>query len=875
MATTSAQEPELLEREEVLEQLGAALARAARGRGGLVFAAGEAGVGKTVAVRRFCSDNRDGARVLVGVCDSLFTPRPLGPFLDVARTIGGEFRELTDTGAAPHRIAAALLSELGKPSRPTVLFIEDVHWADEATLDVLRLLGRRIESVPALVIATYRDDELGRSHPLRIVLGELATSLSVEPLTIARLSPAAVAALAEPAGLDAAELYRRTNGNAFFVTEAIASGDEGIPRTVRDAVLARAARLTAPARALLDVVAIIPSKAEFLLIEALAVSQVDRLDECLESGMLIAEPDAVSFRHELARRAIEEALAPHTRLALHKKALAALATKPDGTPDPARLAHHAEAAGDALAVQRYAPAAAARAVSLGAHREAAAQYARALRFANGLSAATRARLLESYSYECYLTADLEEAVAARQQALAAYHVLGDPLREGDQLRALSRLLMLRLSGGEAEAEEAGRMAVELLERLPPSRELAAAYSNVAQLRMITDDREEAIAWGMKAIALAEELGEMEVLIHALNNVGHCDWSDAGIEMLERSLRLALDAGFDEHAARAYSNLARHLSWARSYEQAERCLEEGIIYTDERDLDAFRLYLIAERAQVAIDQGLWTQAGEDADLVLRHPRQVPLNRFLALIARARLRTRRGDPGGPASLAEARRLAAGAGGLGRLGMVAAVSAEAAWLKGQPGAIDALTAEALELALRKGDGREVGELSYWRHQAGLRDELPPFAVAEPYATHLAGDWRRAAELWTTIGCPYEAALALAEGDDEDALRRALAEFQRLGARPASTMAMRRLRERGVRGLPRGPRATTRVNPAGLTTRELEVLALLAGGLRTAEIAERLFLSARTVDHHIAAILRKLHVRTRGQACAEAARLGLLESS
>jgi DNA-binding CsgD family transcriptional regulator len=872
--TTSDQEPELLERDEVLEQLDAALARAARGRGRLVLVAGEAGVGKTVAVHRFSTNHQDVARVLVGACDALFTPRPLGPLLDVARTTGGELHELTEAGGTPHRIAAALLGELRKSSRPTIVVIEDVHWADEATLDVLRLLARRIESVPALAIATYRDDELGRSHPLRLVLGELATSPSVERLTIAPLSAAAVATLALPKGLDAAKLYRRTNGNPFFVTEAIASGDEEIPNTVRDAVLARAARLTAPARALLDAVAIVPSKPELWLMEALAGLQLDRLDECLASGMLTAEQGAVSFRHELARLAVEESLAPNTRLELHRKALAALAATPDGRPDPARLAHHAEAAGDTLAVQLYAPAAAARAVSLSAHREAAAQYGRALRFADGLPAETRARLLESYSYECYLTADLEEALAARRQAVAAYRALGDRRREGDQLRALSRLLMLRLSAGNTEAEEAGRQAVELLERLPPSRELAAAYSNVAQLRMITDDRADAIAWGTKAITLAEQLGDTEVLIHALNNVGHCDWTDAGIEMLERSLRLALDAGLDEHAARGYSNLARHLSWVRSYDRAERYLEEGIAYTDERDLDAFRLYLIAERAQVAIDRGRWTQAGEDADLVLQHPRQVPLNRFLALIARARVRIRRGDPGGRASLAEARHLATGSGGLGRLGMVAAADAEAAWLDGRPAAIEALTAEALELALRKGDGRELGELAYWRWRAGVRDELPPAAAAEPYATQLTGDYRRAAELWTALRCPYEAALALAEASDDDALRRALVEFQRLGARPAATIVSRRLRERGVRGLPRGPRPTTRRNPASLTARELQVLALLADGLRTAEIAERLFLSRRTVDNHVAAILRKLDVRTRGQACAEAARLGLLET-
>lgn len=168
-------------------------------------------------------------------------------------------------------------------------------------------------------------------------------------------------------------------------------------------------------------------------------------------------------------------------------------------------------------------------------------------------------------------------------------------------------------------------------------------------------------------------------------------------------------------------------------------------------------------------------------------------------------------------------------------------------------------------------IGELAYWRWQAGILEEIPPGA-AEPYALRIAGDWAQAAEFWTQIGCPYEAALALAEADDDDQLRRALEELHTLGARPAAAIIARRLRKRGARGLPRGPRPATRRNPANLTPRELEVLALVAQGLRNAEIGERLFLSAKTVDHHVSAILRKLGVRTRGEASAEAVRLGLV---
>jgi DNA-binding CsgD family transcriptional regulator len=842
----------LLERSAELELLAARLADVeTHTRGRFVLVGGEAGIGKTALVRAFC-DGRP--RVLWGACDALYTPRPLGPLVDIAEEAGVELAELVAQGATPGELATALAAEL---RRPAVVVLEDLHWADEATLDVVRLLARRIESLPALVIATYRDDELDRAHPLRLVLGALPSRVA-DRVAPAPLSPDAVAALAG-GHVDPDALHRRTGGNAFFVTEALAAGGADLPATVRDAVLARCATLAPDARAVLDAVAIVPLRAEAWLLEALT-DEPSALDACLASGMLRADRDAIAFRHEIARVAVEEALSPLERLRLHRRALAALAGSP--SPDLARLAHHAEAADDAEAVLRYAPAAGERAATLGSHREAAAQFERALRYERN------ADLLERLSYECYLTDRIDDAIAARRAALELHR---DPLRQGDAHRWLSRLAWF--AGDNATAESEARLAVELLEPLAPGRELAMAYSNLAQLRMLARDEAGATEWGERAIALAERLGDTEIVAHALNNVGtarlHSDHPD-GRPKLEQSLELARAARLEEHVARAYTNLGAALLERREFAAAERFLDAGIEYCTDRDLDSWRLYMTGHRARLRLDQGRWDDAAEAARSVLSHPGVAVPSRITPLIVVGRLRARRDVSGPWEVLDEALALAQGTGELQRLGPVAAARAEARWLAGEEEAIGAETDAALALALD--NPWLAGELYTWRRRGGIADEIEPERVAPPFRLELWGDAAAAAAAWSAIGSVYEAALALAQADSEAAQRRGLDELQRLGARPAAGRVARALRERGARDLRRGPRVTTRANPAGLTTRELEVLVLVSEGLRNAEIAARLFLSEKTVAHHVSAILRKLDVSSRAQAAAEAARLGVV---
>jgi DNA-binding CsgD family transcriptional regulator/tetratricopeptide (TPR) repeat protein len=857
----------LLERSEQLSTLAEVFATVVEtGRGRMALVSGEAGIGKTSLVERFCDQAEGSGPVLWGTCDVLFTPRPLGPLLDIAEVTGGDLADVVQREAVPYEVAGAV-GRLLEQRPATILVLEDLHAADEATLDVVRLLARRLDSLPALVIATYRDVGLDRWHPLRVVLGEISAVSPIDRLRLAALSPEAVASLAAPHGAAAEELYLKTAGNPFFVTEALAAGDEEIPATVRDAVLGRAARLSSGARMLLDAIAVAGSQAELWLLDALASDGARHLEETIGSGIVATRTRAVAFSHELARLAVEESIPVQRKLALHRAALAALESPPEGAPDPARLAHHAHAAGEAEAVLKFAPLAAAQASRLGAHRESAIHYGHALDFAELLPLDARAALFSGRGMELFLTVDFEESILALEQALRCCDELGDRI---GQAAALTFLAQLRWQAGSLpEALTTAQGALDLLEG-SPGPELVAAYQMMAALQLAAEDPAAAMTWATRGEDLAEQLDDPRGRIVAQQIVGWVEFftgTPGGLNKLAQTIELAQDAGFEDVVAMTYVIVVRTACRLREYEIAAPYVRDGLDYCSTRDYDVWRYYLLSWESKIELAHGRWTDAAQTASICLGE--KCPFARIHALQALGLVRARRGDPDAWAPLDEAVTLAEPRREQQWIAPVAIARAEAAWLEGRNDAAIAETELAYDDA-RRLDASWLAGLSYWRWRAGA-DEPTPSVGEEPYRLEMEGDWAGASECWAKMGCAYEAALALIDADDDTTLQRALGELQALGAQPAAGIVARRLRERGAVNLPRGQRAATRANPANLTPRELEVLTLVSEGLHNAEIAGRLFVSEKTVAHHVSAILRKLGVPNRVQAVTEATRLGI----
>jgi DNA-binding CsgD family transcriptional regulator len=863
---------QILEREHELAELSAAALQAKDGDGSVTLIMGEAGIGKSSLVGGIRAVLPAEGRLLVGYCDDLATPRVLGPLRDLIGSVGARLTEALESGDRS-RVIDALRAELDWPGRPTVLVVEDVHWADEATIDVLKVLVRRISALPVLLVLTYRDDELTRYHPLQQLFGLTSATPRSRRLRLGRLSAQAVRRLSADSGLDPDEVFALTSGNPFFVAEVLASGDLGsVPPTVAEAVRARLDDLDGFSRDALEQLAVVPAAAERWLVDAVVPGGLASLAAAERRGVLTVNRNRIAFRHELARLAVADSMPAVRRVTCNRAVLAALLDRPDEV-DLSRIVHHAAEAGDAAVVMRYGPVAAAEAVAAQSHREAVAHYLRVLEHQAAFPVRDQADLLERYAVECQTVGLTDLAVSAQTEAVGLRRVLGEPQALGLGLRWLS--YMHAWSGAHPQAETCAMEAIAVLAATDDQQSHAMALSNLSQLHAVAGRCAEGIEVGLSAVAMARHIDDAGTLSHALNNVGASYWqmgdAQRGRLMLEESLTVALSARELNHACRAYTNIVFNLIGDFSLDEASRLLEQAIGLAEEADFLGGMRYMYVAQSMVDLARGAWGEAernarwGIDAD--------APFIRCPALIVQGRLRVRRGDPGGAELLAQAWEIAQQLGDAQRIGPAASAIAEAAWLRGDLTALRPFLRTGYEHVRRVSHGYLAAELGYWMVLAGVPVPVPE--SGHPFALAAAGRWREAAEFWQRAGSPYEHAAALAQSPQTSDLLEALSILNAIGAEPLARQIRTRLKELGLTAIPRGPAPTTRDNIAGLTQQQAKVARLLVDGLTNAEIAGQLVLSVRTVESHVAAILAKLNVRTRRKAAIQLKALGLAARS
>lgn len=847
---------DLLERDLQLAELADIHRSAAAGRGCVVSVSGAAGTGKTTLVTVFADALPDPRSVRWGWCDDLVVPRPLAPFRDILpqRLDGQTFLD-------------TLADDLCRPSGAAVVVIEDAQWADEATLEAIRFLGRRIERRPIMLVITHRSDDVPDHHPLRVTLGSLPAD-GLRRLEVGPLSPDAVTALAGSAE-EADRLYRLTAGNPFYLHEMLAAPDAWVPDGVQDAVAARLARLDAVARHTVEALAPVPGRVERWL--TIACDADAGVEDAVRSGFLVADTDTVRFGHELTRRAVLRSLDRARRRHYDARILDALREVDDQRQvDPARFVHHAIAAEDVTAIAHYAPMAAQRAAAVHAHREAARHLGLALDHPEQFTGPQLADLYDLYADECELTEIRDTAAAAAARAVELREHLG-----ADDALAASLYRLAYLHWGLGQGRDARRgvdRAVALVEGRPPSQAQVKVFALRAKLAMVDYRFDEAVAWGTRAIEAARTIGDDHGRAHAAVTVGTARWQrdpDDDAALID-ALSLALSVNDVYAAARAYVNLAEGYTRRMRDELGRAYAEDGLAHCREHDIVTAGDYLVALIASCDLRQGRW----DDAETAARYASDAATEALARLVATCTVATveiRRGDPRATETLADLVAMGEAADDTQSLIPVHLLRAEHAFLRGDLDDVAKIGSPLLDLAVNTHDPVWIGQAALWMHRVGRLDAVPDY-TAEPYALHIRGRVTEAAQRWEALGRPYEQADALADSDDPDDVRAALRILDGVGATAKAHQVRVRLTDLGVRSVPRGPRPSTRANPAGLTERQVDVLELLAADLTYREIADRLHLSVKTIDHHVSAVRTKLDVDTRHAAVAEARRRGIL---
>jgi DNA-binding CsgD family transcriptional regulator len=857
----------LIERTEELCRLQAWADDARSGRGGMLIVSGESGAGKTSFVESFVDDWVHDERLLWGVCDPLPTPRPLGPIRDLSHRLAPACRELLRRSEAPYDIFAALRDDLC--AAPSVFVLDDLQWADQGTIDLLRFVLRRIAQSRSLIVGIIRDDEVGANHRMRELLGDVARSPRAGSLSIPPLSVEAVESLVGERSVDPAWLHSITGGNAFFVCEMLDHDGDDLPTTVRDAVLARTSGLDPAAWDLLNLLTCSPGVIPDYLLADLGVT-LPASRALVEAGVIRRSARGVEFRHDLCRLAVRSVIPPGAEPRLHRRLIDAY--EATGHVDAAVLTHHALGAGDSDRIRRYAGEAGATAARSGAHTQAAEFFTIALEQGGPLDHQTEAELLEQLAWEFYLTDQLGGAISACHRAMRIRQELGQPAAVSANHHSLAVYQWYNANRERAEAHAAEAMSVLDADTQDATQlvQLGHAFAMQAYLAGQASDLDRAMTLIGRAHEIAESTGDSELTIRVrlIENYGVVLNGDVS----GRDEILAILNSGPKHIDELYSGGWSNLTYLdveqRRLDVAAELLDVSIPLMLEHDLPICRVWQIGSRARLQLMVGEWDEATADADRLLELP-SAPLARTWPSLIRAVVDMRKNGTAG-SCLEDAWALACRFREPIRMLPVAAAIVELSWLTAES---DDRIGECVEL-LSGGPitGLEWsrGELAVWLRRLGY--DVDVGGVAEPYRLLLDGACEAAADDFHGRSMPYDAALALLDSGDPAQAARALDILDRLGADAVAAKVRRDLRSRGVSVVPARRRAATLANPAGLTARQTEVLHLLDDGLTNAELAERLYLSVKTVDHHVSAILTKLDVTKRRDAVRRARELGLL---